>query len=174
MWEKRDFVLERRASPTYFPPHRWNGFLKNIWIISSWMLGLDAEVPKAMLADSGYLFADNVRHRGVDPYIAVSREGVGTAAPTPARSAADSQKASMREKLSTGKGKALYSRPKVIVEPALGQIEQRRGFRRFSQRGQAKVRRERALICLTHNLLKLFRHQQRGSPTTAPLLAQAG
>ncbi len=38
----------------------------------------------------------------------------------------------MREKLSKGQGKTVYSRRKVIVEPVFGQIEQGRGFRRFS------------------------------------------
>jgi hypothetical protein len=33
-----------------------------------------------------------------------------------------------------------------------------RGFRRFSQRGLAKVRNEWAFVCLTHNLIKLFRY----------------
>ncbi|PYP88205.1 MAG: hypothetical protein DMG65_15480, partial [Candidatus Angelobacter sp. Gp1-AA117] len=32
-----------------------------------------------------------------------------------------------------------------------------RGFRRFLLRGLQKVRAEWKLICLTHNLLKLFR-----------------
>jgi len=38
-------------------------------------------------------------------------------------------------------------------------IEEAHGFGRFSQRGQAKVRREWALGCLTPYLLKLFRHR---------------
>jgi hypothetical protein len=46
---------------------------------------------------------------------------------------------------------------KAIVEPVIGQIKEARGFRRFSFRGLAKVRAEWLLICLTHNLLKLFR-----------------
>ncbi len=57
-----------------------------------------------------------------------------------------SVRASMREKLSKGQGKTVYSWRKVIVEPVFGQIEQGRGFRRFSQRGQTKVRCEWALV----------------------------
>jgi len=38
-----------------------------------------------------------------------------------------------------------------------GQIKEVRGFRRFSLRGKEKVAAEWQLICLTHNLLKLFR-----------------
>ncbi|MGZ8426107.1 MAG: transposase [Candidatus Binatia bacterium] len=39
----------------------------------------------------------------------------------------------------------------------LGRNTQARGFRRFSLRGEPKVGLEWQLICLTHNLLKLFR-----------------
>ncbi len=134
------------------------------------MLGLDAQVPEAVLADSGYFSADGVQHlqlRGVDPYIAVGRERAPGTVPTEASTATQRAWASMREKLSKGTGKAVYSRRKVIVEPVFGQIEQARGFRRFSQRGQAKVRCEWALVCLTHNLLKLFRYAPRRSPAMA-------
>jgi hypothetical protein len=137
------------------------------------MLDSGAQLPQALLADSGYFSKDNVEHlqkRCVDPYIAVGREGTAAAPPTEASTPAQSVRASMREKLSKGQGKTIYSRRKVIVEPVFGQIEQARGFRRFSQRGQTKVRREWALVCLTHNLLKLFRYQVRGSPATAAMV----
>ena len=124
--------------------------------------GLDSQAPEALLADSGYFSADNVQalqDRGVDPYIAVGREGGQGTPSTAGRTPAQRQKIRMRKKLSKGVGKAVYARRKIIVEPVFGQIEEARGFRRFSQRGQAKVRREWALVCLTHNLLKLFRHR---------------
>ncbi len=57
----------------------------------------------------------------------------------------------------TRDGKAVYPRRKSIVEPALGQIKGARGFRRFSLRSFFKVRAEWTLVCLTHNLLKLYR-----------------
>ena len=47
---------------------------------------------------------------------------------------------------------------KAIVEPCFGQIKERRGFRRFSLRGLKNVRAEWKLVCLTGNLLKLFRY----------------
>ncbi len=140
------------------------------------MLDTCEAVPEALLADSGYFSADNVealQDRGIDPYIAVGREGTDGAAVTDARTPAEMKKACMREKLSKGTGKAVYARRKVIVEPVFGQIEGARGFRRFSQRGQAKVRREWALVCLTHNLLKLFRHRLSEGPAI-PSLAAAG
>jgi hypothetical protein len=55
-------------------------------------------------------------------------------------------------------GKALYARRTVIVEPVCGQSKAVRGFRRFLLRGVAKIRGEWRLVCLTHNLLKLWRY----------------
>ena len=43
-----------------------------------------------------------------------------------------------------------------MIEPIFGQIKQVRGFRQFLLRGLAKMRGEWHLICLTHNLRKLF------------------
>ncbi|MDE2059541.1 MAG: transposase [candidate division NC10 bacterium] len=63
----------------------------------------------------------------------------------------------MRHTLQTVGGQAIYALRKTIVEPVFGQIKAERGFRRFASRGQAKVTAEWLLICLTHNLLKLFR-----------------
>ena len=48
----------------------------------------------------------------------------------------------------------------AIVEPVFGQTKEVRRFRRFSLRGYARAAAEWALICLTHNLLKLVRARQ--------------
>jgi hypothetical protein len=64
----------------------------------------------------------------------------------------------MTAKVQTPEGKALYARRKVIVEPVFGQIKEARGFRRVLLRGLAKLRGEWRLVCLTHNLLKLWRY----------------
>ena len=64
----------------------------------------------------------------------------------------------MAAKVRTSEGKALYARRKVIVEPVFGQIKEGRGFRRFSFRGLKKIRGEWRLVCLGHNLLKLWRY----------------
>jgi hypothetical protein len=66
----------------------------------------------------------------------------------------------MQQKLNTEAGRDLYRMRKAIVEPVFGQIKEWRGFRRFLPRGLHKVRAEWKLICLTHNLLKLFRSGQ--------------
>jgi hypothetical protein len=68
-------------------------------------------------------------------------------------------------KLQTAAGRAVYAQRKTIPEPVFGQIKQARGFRRFWLRGIRKVQAEWALICLTHNLLKLFRAQAYPAPS---------
>jgi len=63
----------------------------------------------------------------------------------------------MTRKLQTRAGAAIYAARKAIVEPVFGEIKEARGFRRFSLRGFAKVRAEWALVCATHNILKIYR-----------------
>jgi hypothetical protein len=45
-----------------------------------------------------------------------------------------------------------------MVEPVFGQIKAGRGFRRFVRRGLPKIRGAWSLVCLTHNLLKMWRY----------------
>src|SRR5215467_13659286 len=100
---------------------------------------------------------------GFDPSSATGRqrhhvppaEAPATPATVPERMAAKGR---------TPEGKALYARRKVIVEPVFGQIKEARGFRRFLLRGLAKIRGEGCLVCLTHNVLKLWRY--RCAPST--------
>jgi len=63
----------------------------------------------------------------------------------------------MRQKLASQAGRDVYRMRKAIVEPVFGQIKEWRGFRRFFLRGLDNVRGEWKLVCLTHNLLKVFR-----------------
>ena len=62
----------------------------------------------------------------------------------------------MRKKIDDGGFETPYRLRKQVVEPVFGQIKQARGFRQFLLRGVKKVRAEWAMICTTHNLLKLF------------------
>ena len=64
----------------------------------------------------------------------------------------------MAAQVRTPEGKAFYARRKIIVEPVFGQIKEARGFRRFLLRGLEKIRGAWRLVCLTHNLLKLWRY----------------
>ena len=115
--------------------------------------------PTVLTADAGYFSDANLTApvvSAVDVYVPpdrVKHRGASPDAPPRIRSplAVD-----MREKLATPAGQEIYRRRKVIVEPVFGQIKEIRGFRRFAFRGALKVAAEWQLICLTHNLLKLF------------------
>ena len=48
-----------------------------------------------------------------------------------------------------------------MIEPIFGQLKQVLGFRQFSLRGLASMRGEWRLMATVHNLLKLWRHDQR-------------
>ncbi len=60
----------------------------------------------------------------------------------------------MKRKLQTKVGKAVYG--KSVVEPVFGQIKQARGFRQFLLRGLKKIAGEWALVCMTHNILRIY------------------
>jgi transposase len=110
--------------------------------------------------DSGYYSeaaAIAVEQGGFDPYMATGRQqhhAPEAEVPEPPVTATDR----MAAKVQTPEGRALYARRKVIVEPVFGQIKEARGFRRFLLRGLDNIRGEWRLVCLTHNLLKLWRY----------------
>jgi replicative DNA helicase len=54
-------------------------------------------------------------------------------------------------------GLTVYAARKSIVEPVFGQVKHARGFRQFLLRGIEKLKAEWALVCMTHNILKLYR-----------------
>jgi hypothetical protein len=99
---------------------------------------------------------------GFDPYIATGRQKHHTPEVV-ASDAPATAKERMAAKVRTLAGKAVYARRKVIVEPVFGQIKEARGFRRFLLRGLEKLRGEWRLVCLTHNLLKLWRYGSASS-----------
>ena len=105
-------------------------------------------LPEKVTADSGYFSEANV----TDPRLA----GVEMLVPPEKHVTKMLVAKQMRERLETDAGRATYKMRKAIVEPVFGQIKQARGFRAFSFRGLERVSAEWALICLTHNLLKLF------------------
>ncbi len=125
------------------------------------------QLPEKVTADAGYFSAAAVSNEAVssvDLYVTpdsgkktgVEPELLAAAlAPTAEQPVIEA----MREKLKTEAGRAVYKQRKLIVEPVFGQVKEVRGFRRFSFRGLRKNQAEWALICLTHNLLKLFRQE---------------
>jgi transposase len=120
--------------------------------------------PAVMTADTGYFSEANLVGAtclGVDAYLATGRQKHGEQ-PPPVRGRMPrglSLKQWMARRLRTKKGRAVYARRKAVVEPVFGQIKQVRGFRQLLLRGLQKARGEWALICLTHNLLKLYKAQ---------------
>jgi transposase len=118
-------------------------------------------VPEKTTADSGYFSAENVRfaeHMGTEPFISVGKhrnDGGQEEAPPLAQHNSPAKQA-MRATLASPKGREAYARRKSTVEPVFGQIRTR-GFQHFSFRGLFKNRCEWAFVCLTHNILKLFR-----------------
>jgi transposase len=114
--------------------------------------------PTAASGDAGYFSEAAVTATalaGIALYVPPDRQTHGEAPAPPADDG--TVIGAMRAQLHTAGGQAVYALRKAIVEPVFGQIKAARGFRRFSFRGFAKVQAEWQLICLTHNLLKLFR-----------------
>lgn len=121
------------------------------------------QMPAQLLADSGYCSDRNLEYlekKPVDVYIATGRQKHGhkpercKRGPLP-QGATRVDK--MTRKLQTKSGAAVYAARKCIVEPVFGQIKHARGFRQFLLRGIRKVRGEWALVCATHNILKMYR-----------------
>jgi transposase len=127
--------------------------------------------PEAILADNGYCSEENLEHlesaeeagRQIDGFIATGKQKHGEHR-LPAKRGPLPKGATrvdrMKRKLQTKAGKAVYAARKCVVEPVFGQIKQARGFRQFLLRGKRKVKGEWALLCLTHNILRLHAAMQ--------------
>ena len=123
--------------------------------------------PEAVLADNGYCSEQNLEHlesagqpeRRIEGFIATGKQKHGEHR-LPAKRGPLPKGATkvdrMKRKLQTKVGKAVYAARKCVVEPVFGQIKQARGFRQFLLRGKEKVKGEWALLCLTHNVLRLY------------------
>jgi hypothetical protein len=121
-------------------------------------------VPERTTGDAAYFSRENIRtaeHLGTEPFVSVGKHhNDGT--PEALRPAYNTpERRSMRALLATPRGHAAYARRKATVEPVFGQIRACRGFQQMSFRGLLKNQCEWLLVCLTHNLLKLFRAQAR-------------
>ena len=127
--------------------------------------------PEAVLADSGYCSEGNLEYldsaeqpeRKIEGYIATGKQKHEEhrqpcqQGPLPKGATRVQQ---MKQKLQTEVGKAVYARRKCVVEPVFGQIKQARGFRQFLLRGKRKIEGEWALVCATHNILRLYATQE--------------
>lgn len=120
--------------------------------------------PKAVLADTGFFSAENLRQmkeRGVeayvpDPNLAYELHGRGRASGIGRYGLRDESVRHMRERLRTAAGRAVYQQRKVLVEPVLGVLKEQRGMRRFRRRGLAAVAVEFTLACIAYNLTRLY------------------
>jgi len=120
---------------------------------------------KALTMDAGYFSEENMaaldaNDRINNLFLATGRQKHNERVPCspkgrPAKNQTAKQK--MARRLRTKKGRKEYARRKAIIEPVFGQIKHCQGFRQFLLRGLENMKGEWKLVCLTHNLLKLFR-----------------
>lgn len=126
--------------------------------------GVDDNI-KAFSGDAGYFSEENMNaldanERIDDAYIATGRQKHNDKVPDAPKGRPPNDltaKEKMARRNRTKKGRAEYARRKVIIEPVFGQIKECLGFRNFLMRGLEKMKGEWTLVCLVHNLLKLFR-----------------
>lgn len=122
-------------------------------------------IPKkmAITADAGYFSETNLmlfEDALLDPFMATQKMRHGEVLPNvrgrPPKEITPRQR--ILRKLCTKRGQEIYSKRKSTVEPVFGQIKQTMGLRQFALRGYENVSAEWQIWCLSHNLLKLYRH----------------
>jgi transposase len=117
-----------------------------------------------ILADNGYFSEDNVtlcEDNQVTSYIAVKRdshhpplmERFDEPAPLPDKA---NTVDTMKHRLKTKSGKAVYATRKSTIEPVFGIIKSVMGFRQFLLRGLEAVKGEWDLVCIGFNLKRLY------------------
>jgi transposase len=112
-----------------------------------------------LLADAGYLSADNLTAAGPDRLIAVGnrRELAAAAHEAPAAGPPPPDATpieAMTHRLRTPDGHALYTQRGHIAETPFAHAKHNWGFRRFTSRGIARATAEFSFHALVHNLLK--------------------
>jgi len=116
-----------------------------------------------LLADSGYFSETNVNAcvgEEITPYIAVDRQSHNRSLwelfkePPPLPDDADSV-TTMKHRLKTKAGKAVYALRKVTSEPVFGIIKAVMGFRGFMLRGKESVSGEWNLACMAYNIKRM-------------------
>lgn len=116
------------------------------------------QTPPCLTADTGYWNTAVIEQLQTSGYTLLVPPERLTRHSLPHNAAQNSIAIAMRQQLQQATGRKHYERRRSTVEPVFGYTKQQRNFRRFSLRGHDRVRHEWALICLTHNLTKLFRH----------------
>ena len=125
--------------------------------------------PDELSADAGYFSENSIDYlrdeEKIAPYIPPDRQRHGVQVKSPRGPLPENMSVadSMRRFLSTKRGRKQYALRKITVEPVNGQIKNCMGFRQFSLRGLNNCQGEFDLVCLCHNILKLYRY--RANPT---------
>jgi transposase len=118
-------------------------------------------MPERATADAGYFSTAAVSDeslKAIDLYVPPNgREPQGDKVVAEQASVRDK----MWHKLRQPGGAEIYKKRNTTVEPVFAEIKHVRGFRQFALRGLNKVEGEWNLICLTNNLLKLFRAKKQ-------------
>lgn len=63
----------------------------------------------------------------------------------------------MRERVASKEGRKAYQKRKIIIEPPFGNLKHNVGVRRFRLRGLDKVDAEYGLMCIGHNIKKIWK-----------------
>lgn len=117
-----------------------------------------------ILADAGYFSEANVNRceaEQLTPYISDHRERHNLPwderfkSPPPCPEDADAV-TTMRHRLRTPEGKAIYAKRKSTVETVFGIIKEVLGFRRFHLRGFESVQGEWSLVCMAWNMKRMY------------------
>jgi transposase len=123
-------------------------------------------LPERLTMDAGYWDEQELKEldKEIDLYVATmkdwkERKKLQDQPPPRGRIPKDlSYKDRMERKLSTKKGKQVYKTRSISIEPSCGQM-QNRGLGKLLLRGLRKGKGEWLLMCLSHNLLKLWNAQ---------------
>ena len=125
--------------------------------------GLDTPIGDIVF-DAGYASADNFNTPTEGTlYVSVTNEARQTGRRRDAAPKKTPAWQQMADRLATEDGKRIYKRRAAIIEPVFAQLFQRLG-RNLNYRND-NITTELHYWATTHNLLKLFRHQQRTKTT---------
>jgi transposase len=124
--------------------------------------------PTELIADAGYVNIEAIEQllqAGCEPYVSVSSEDAHNErsydfrplAPKPTKAISHPTLLSMREKLATAEGKAIYKLRAQTIETVFGIIKEVIGFRSFLLRGLEKMKGEWELVCLAYNCKRLHK-----------------
>ncbi len=130
---------------------------------------ITGSLPGMETLDAGYWSEQGVLNAppGVELFIATTKDWKqrkalrGLPSPRGRIPAAATLRDRMERKLLTKRGREIYKLRGKTVEPVFGQVKDARRLDRFLLRGEQKVSMEWSLMCTTHNILKMWRHERK-------------